>query len=167
MSGNGNIKTVEVDELLVAMNRLGDILDQQLIPALREGAEKVDETSEERAERLERALIRQKIVNAFLFSMTLNQLGRDPLRGPAKLTRMLSRLAAQTDEEWEEHLRELEADAEAADNADEAGDGRSDAAARKPLPPPSLEDVEARRARKQLGREVQERALRRTLMIRR
>ncbi len=167
MSRNGNIKTVEFDEILVAMNRLGDIIGQELIPVVREGAKTIEETAEERAERLERALIRQKIVNAFLFSTIVSQLGRDPLRGPAKLTRMLAQLAAQTDEEWEEHLRELQADAEAADNADDAGDGRSEAAVRRPPPLPSLEDVEARRARKQLRREAQERALRRTLMIRR
>ena len=123
MSRNGNIKTVEFDEILVAMNRLGDIIDQELIPAMREGAKTIEETAEERAERLERALIRQKIVNAYLLSTIVNQLGRDPLRGPAKLTRMLAQLAAHTDEEWEEHLRELKTDAEAVDNADEAGDG--------------------------------------------
>lgn len=158
MSANGQKHGVDIDELLTSMARLGDVLDLELIPMLREKAEQVVESAEERLERLERALIRQKIINAYLFSTIVNQLSRDPVRGAGKLVRQLKHLSDPTDEEWQEHLRELEAGVE--------GDGgpTKDAA---PRPAPSLEEIDARQTRKELRAEARERALRRMLMIRR
>lgn len=147
MSQTGKIT---VDKQLLAMNRMGDIIDERLMDVLRENAEPSDETPEQRMERLERALIRQKLVVAFLLSTIVSELGRDAIRGPRRIITFFLELTQGTEEDWQEQLAASK-------------NGANDSTAGKE--PATPEAVAAEQLLRQRRREVTQQARRRARMM--
>ena len=141
------------EPLLDVMERLGELIDRGFQPDIR--AHK-DETAEQRLDRLERALIRQRILVAYLLSFLIGELRRDPLRGPVRYGRMIEKLAAQTDAEWAERTAEL--DAQLAADRD-----RVPVTAAPSVPTPA--ELEQAQTAKQRRREVRERSERRQRLL--